>query len=255
MKRFSVTLLATLLLATGSLNAAEDLWFGLRGGPSIPRLSSGGNEVSRDYTSRLAPNFGVVAECGLTKGLALQLELNYSGQGGIRDGVQPITRTLPGLPPLPPGHYLYADFKNEAILNYLEVPIMLKWRHDLSEHWRCYVEGGVFFGYLLDAEQRTRGTSQLYVDANRTPLTVGGQPLPPMPFDADTNIKDDLQDFNWGVTAGLGLAYLFTPQHQLFLDIRGEYGLRGVQRDTETNGDSNVGAAIFSIGYLFNFGR
>ncbi len=255
MKRMLAGGMAVVWLAAGSAGAADELWFGLRGGPSLPRLSSGGNEISQDYSSRLAPNIGIVAACSLTTCLSLQLEVNYSGQGGERDGVQPITQVPPGLPPLPPGSYLYGDFNNEAILNYLEIPVMLKWHHDLSEHWRCYVVGGVFFGYLIEAEQRTRGTSQIYVDKNKTPLTVGGLPLPPMSFDANTNVKDDINDFNWGVTAGLGLAYLITPKHQLFLDIRGEYGLRTIQRDTEANGSSNVGAAIFALGYMYNFGK
>jgi hypothetical protein len=255
MKSIPVGITAALLLAAGTGWAADEFWLGLRGGPALPRLSSGGNEISEDYSSRLAPNFGVVAEYTLTSHLSLQLEVNYSGQGGIRDGVQPITQVPPGLPPLPPGSYLYGDFKNEAILDYLEVPVMLKWNHPLSEHWRCYVEGGLFFGYLLKAEQRTRGTSQIYVDKNRTPLTIGGMPLPPLSFDANTNVKDDINDFNWGVTAGLGIAYLMTPKHQIFFDLRGEYGLRTIQRDTDANGSSNVGAAIFTCGYMYNFGR
>ncbi|MCX7009404.1 MAG: hypothetical protein NTY53_19540 [Kiritimatiellaeota bacterium] len=57
------------------------------------------------------------------------------------------------------------------------------------------------------------------------------------------------------MTAGIGIAYLVTPQHQFFFDLRGEYGLRAIQRDTGDNGSSNVGAAIFSVGSMFNFGK
>ena len=248
----AVTLAA---LAAGPAARAGDLWIGLRGGPSIPRLSSGDNEVSRGYSSRLAPNFGLMAELGLADHLSLQLEVDYSGQGGQRDGLQPITQSPAGLPPLPPGQYLYGDFKNESILNYLEIPLMLKWHWDLSEHWRCFVEGGAFIGFLLDAEEHTRGTSQVFVDANGTPLAMNGQVLPPVSFDANTDVKSDLNEVNWGIIGGVGVAYLFNQQHQILLDLRGEYGLRAVQKDTATNGSSNTGCAVLSVGYVFNFGR
>lgn len=246
---------SVLVLAVGQTGQAEDFWLGVRGGPSIPRLSNGGNEISRGYNSRLAPNFGVVAEYYLTRHVSLLAELDYSGQGGVRDGVQPITQSPEGLPPLPPGQYLYGDFRNESILNFLEIPVMLKADWELSDHWRVFIEGGVFIGFLLDAEEHTRGSSQIYVDQNRTPLAVNGRPLPPVSFDSTTDNLGDLNKVNWGVTAGAGITYVFLQRHQLFLDIRGEYGLRSVQKDTAANGNSNTGNAVFSLGYKYCFGR
>jgi len=248
-----VTLAAT--LAVGPLVQADELWIGLRGGPSIPRLSSGGNEISRGYSSRLASNLGLMAEYALTDHVALQLEVDYSGQGGLRDGVQPITQAPAGLPPMGPGQYLYGDFKNESVLNYLEIPLMLKGQWWWSGHWRFFVEGGAFVGFLLDAEERTRGASQVYVDQNGTPLRMNGQALPPVSFDADTNIKSDINEVNWGIVGGVGVVYRFNDQHQIMLDLRGEYGLRAIQKDTAANGESNTGNAVFSLGYMFNFGR
>ena len=234
---------------------ADDWWVGVRGGPSMPRLTGGGNEISSGYSSRLAPNFGLMTEYSLMDHLSIQLEVDYCGQGGVRDGLQPITQSPAGMPPLPPGQYLYGDFRNESILNYLEIQLMLKCHWDYSEHWRCFVEGGVFVGFLLDAEEHTRGSSQIFVDQNRTPLAVNGQPLPPVSSDPTTDNLGDLNKVNWGVIAGVGVAYLFNQQHQLFLDLRGEYGLRAVQKDTATTGSSNTGNAVLSLGYMFNFGR
>ena len=57
------------------------------------------------------------------------------------------------------------------------------------------------------------------------------------------------------VTAGVGVTYLFTPNHQFFLDLRGEYGLRAVQKDTATNGSSSTGCAVLALGYKYSFGR
>ncbi len=50
-------------------------YIGFKGGVSIPQLSSSqDNELSRDYKSRVAPNFGGFVEIGLTK-----LKLRFSG--------------------------------------------------------------------------------------------------------------------------------------------------------------------------------
>lgn len=233
---------------------AGDLWLGVRAGPSVPRLSGGGNEISRGYDSIVAPNGGLVADYFLTSGSSLLIEVDYSGQGGERKGLQPITQTPQGLPDLPPGQLLYGDFKNKSILNYLEIPVMGKCEWGSGEHWRCFVEAGPYVGYLLNAKEESRGTSQIYVDQQRTPLAIDGQPLPPMSFDASTNVKSDLHRINAGITAGIGTAYLFNANNQVFLDLRGEYGLTTIQKDTFDNGSSHTGNAVLSLGYKVRFG-
>jgi len=179
MKKVIPVVLLMVAGMVGPTSRADEFLLGVRGGPSIPQLSDGGNDISRGYSSRLAPNFGLVAEYYFASHLSLVAEIDYSGQGGVRKGVQPITQSPEGLPPLPPGQYLYGDFRNESILNYLEIPLMLKVDLEMCEHWRVYAEGGLFIGFLLDAEEHTSGSSPIYVDQNRTPLTVGGHPLPP----------------------------------------------------------------------------
>src|ERR1019366_8875318 len=75
------------LMVTRTAHAQE--WaFGVRGGPSIPRLSGGGNEVSRGYSSILALNFGLVAERSFSSRFSVLAEVDYSGQGGERRGLQ-----------------------------------------------------------------------------------------------------------------------------------------------------------------------
>jgi hypothetical protein len=254
MRKILCAMTAVMILTAYHASNAENLWVGLRAGPSIPRLSGGNNEVSRGYSSILAPTFGVIAEYPLTDRFSIQGELDYSGQGGVRKGMQPITIAAEGLPQMPPGQYLYASFKNESVLYYLEIPLMAKYHWEASEHWRYYVAGGPYLGFLLSAEQKTRGVSKLYLDSNGTPLSMGGQELPAMSFDANTKVKSDLNGVNAGITGGVGLEYLINERNQIFMDIRGEYGLRSVQKNTARDGASNTGAAVFSFGYKFVFG-
>jgi hypothetical protein len=254
MKRIRGTVALVLVLAAYRGADARQLWVGLRGGPSIPQLSGGGNEISRGYSSILAPNFGILVEYPFTQRFSVQAELDYSGQGGQRKGLQPITQSPEGLPPLPAGQYLYADFTSKSILNYLEIPVMAKVRWGAPGQWQWFAEGGPYVGFLLNAEQKTQGTSLIYTDQNRTPLTVEGQALPPMSFDASTDVKDGLRTVNMGITAGVGWSYWATPRSQVFLEVRGEYGLMRIQKDT-ANGSSNTGSAALLLGYMVCLGH
>ena len=244
-----------LTLATAQAVVAGDLWLGVRGGPSLPQLSGGGNEVSRDYSSILAPNLGLVVDYFFTKHWALQVEVVYSVQGGEREGLQPITQTPPGLPANPLGPYYYADFDNKSLLEYLEIPIMAKYQAELSKHWRGFAQGGPYVGFMLSAEQRTRGFSQIYLTEYRTPLIDPRTEQPVASnFHANTDVMGDLNTVNAGITAGLGVGYMLSDRQQVFLEIRGQYGLIPLQEDTDKNGESHVGAAVFSLGYMLHLG-
>lgn len=238
------------LLAAGA--AAGEVGVGSRGGLSVPKLHGGGNEISEGYESILAPNVGLAGELRWNNTWSVLLEVQYSVQGGERDEVQPVTGSLPELPPMPPGRYIYADYSSKSVLEYLEIPLMLRWRYSLSDRVGLYAQGGPYVGFLLAAEQQTRGTSALFVDKNGLPLAINGRPLPPVSFDRDTDVKDDLNAFNWGLTAGVGVEYKVADGHWLHFDIRGEYGLRYVQKD-DRNGESHTGCASFLLGYQYRF--
>ncbi len=234
MKRLLCSAVLAVLTAACGVANAQNLWIGLRGGPSIPRLSEGGNEISSGYESILAPNFGIMAEFFLAEHFSVQSEINYSGQGGARNGLQPITIDMEGIPQLPPGQYLYGDFKNKSILNYLEIPIMGKYHWEASPRRSYFVEGGPYIGFLLNATQETRNSSLLYTDKNRTPLTIEGQALPPVSFNADTDTKNDLNKVNAGITAGFGTAYQVSPSDQVFLESFDAPSLLSITPDVTT---------------------
>jgi hypothetical protein len=51
---------------------------------------------------------------------------------------------------------------------------------------------------LLNAAQKTEGTSQLYLDkAGTQPVGIQGQPMPARSFKADTDIKKDINPFKF----------------------------------------------------------
>ncbi|WP_188933128.1 porin family protein [Puia dinghuensis] len=245
MRKFCSLLVMVCLLHITAVNA-QSAWLGLKGGLSIPNLSGGGgNPLSSNYTSRLAANFGLLSEFTLTHRFSLQAELNYAGQGGKRDGLQPITN----LPPeyqqfVPPGSYLYANFDNKAVLDYLELPVMAKltW----GTPFQFYVNAGPYLGYLLHAAEKTSGNSQIYADSHGQQAL----PVPAQSFDGNTDVTSSIKRWNVGVTGGLGLAKPLGLRNRLFFDARFEYGFINIQKYS-SDGKNNTGNVLLSIGYAY----
>ncbi|SEW40953.1 porin family protein [Chitinophaga arvensicola] len=245
---FKWLLPALLLFCCTQANAQVDL--GVRGGISIPNLTAGGSEsnpLNTGYSSRQGPDFGIFGEYHLSKLFSIEAMISYSSQGGKKNGLQAFppdpTKFPPGAP-LPT--YLYADFKSQAKLNYLMVPILAKfgWNLGPTSPLRLYVDAGPFFGFLVGAKQVTSGNSAIFLDE------AGTQPAaPPESFDRTTDIKNQLNTFNFGVSGNVGLAYLF-GRNQIFVEGGGNYGFLNIQKGT-ANGKNNTGAGTVSLGYAY----
>ncbi|MFY0255051.1 porin family protein [Chitinophaga sp. 30R24] len=246
-------LLPALFLFCGlKANAQFDL--GVRGGVSIPNLTAGSgrseNPLNSGYSSRQGPDFGILGEYHISKLFSIEAMVSYSAQGGKKNGFQalPSENFAPMAPPgIPLPTYLYADYKSEARLNYLMVPILAKfgWNLGPKSPLRLYIDAGPFFGFLLHAKQVTSGSSIIYLDEGKQqPVTPG-----PVSLDAVTNITNQLHTFNVGVSGNLGLAFQF-GRNQIFIEGGGNFGFLNIQKGT-ANGKNNTGAATASLGYAF----
>ncbi|HQT92388.1 MAG TPA: porin family protein [Candidatus Kryptobacter bacterium] len=243
---FSLLILTALLMPQSS-NAQVRI--GIQGGLSVPDLSGGNNEISQGYTSRLAPNFGISADFGITNNFSIEPQVNFDGQGGQRNGLQPITNLPPELPALPNGDYYYASFNNMSILNYLEIPILVKYTFELGG-FGLDVNAGPYVGFLLNATEKTSGRSQIDVDKNGTPLTVSGFLVPPQSFDASTDVTNSINQVNFGIAGGVGIILPVSTRGCLSLDLRGLYGLTNVQKYAQ-DGTSHTGNLVVSLGYSY----
>ncbi len=257
MKRTYLTLLGLLLVAGALSLVKAQTSIGIMGGRSVPNISGGTNELSQDYVSRIAPHFGITIEHDLSDRFSIQPGIIYDGQGGQRNGFQPITST--SLPPLPSGGYYYADFNNTAILNYIEVPVLVRYKFDAFQlHFQ--VNAGPYAGYLLNATQKTGGTSLIYVDKNRDPLMVPVPPAyttyvqaPAQSFDASTDVTSSINRFNAGIEGGAGILLPVSDSQTLSLEIHGLYGLTNIQRYA-IDGTNHTGNLLLSMGYSFEMG-
>ncbi len=251
MKKATLSLCGLLcLVGAYSLTDAQTR-VGILFGPSVPSLSGSSNELTQGYVSRLALQFGVTYERDLSESFSIQPEILFDGQGGQRNGLQPVTSSP--LPPLSSGGYYYADFKNSSILNYLEVPVLLRYRFG----GQFQVNAGPYFGYLLSATQKTSGTSLIYVDKNRTPLSIPVPPdytqtvqAPPQSFNASTDVMDSIHRFNAGIEAGVGVSVPVANAQSLSLEVHGLYGMTNIQKYA-ADGTNRTGNLLISVGYSF----
>lgn len=247
MKKITLFLFVLVNILSVEFAHSQNFTLGLRGGISIPNLTAGGaekNPLNTGYSSRLGPDFAIFGEYKISSLFSIEPMIEYSSQGGKKDGLQAFPNPMGSTPP-----YLYANFKSEAKLNYLLVPILAKFGWNLSSHSpvRFYFDAGPFAGFLLSAHQVTSGSSIIYADPQGTiPASPSAQP-----FDANNNIKDQLNTFNFGVSGNLGFAYHFSKSN-VFIEGGGNYGLLNIQKGT-ANGKNQTGAGTVAVGYGYSF--
>jgi Outer membrane protein beta-barrel domain len=253
---FRITLsLSFFLFFVSEVSLAQNFKWGVKGGLSLPNLTSnGGSDVSKGYKTISGPDFALVGDYNLSERVSLETSLEWSTQGGQKSGLQ----TIPASPELaqyfPPGsdaQYLYANFTSTVRLQYIMLPVLLKYNFDIgnSGKWRWYIDGGIFGGLLVTAKASAEGSSKVYFDKNET-NEVGNVTVQ---FDSTGDIKNQLHKGNVGVEGNLGLLYQI-KNVSVFAEGGGNYGFIDLQKNSQ-NGINHTGALIFRIGILLSVRR
>ena len=254
MKPFQKLLLAVSALMVSGAICAQNLSLGARGGISIPNLSAGGSEsnpLNTGYQSRLGGDAAIFAEFHITPVFSIEPMVEFSSQGGKKEGMQafPIPIEYASMFPQGSVKYLYADYKSEARLNYLLVPVLAKvgWNLHNAPHLKLYFDAGPFAGFLLSAHQVMSGSSNIYADPKGQQQLTSG----PQSFDSTKDIKDQLNTFNFGISGNLGVAYYFVNS-SIFIEGGGNFGFLNIQKGSE-NGKNHTGAGTVDVGYAYRF--
>lgn len=246
------------LLSVSTVTAQNQKeYLGLKAGISIPNLSAKGsnqNPINTGYTSRLGPDFEVFFETAITKTFSFSPGIEFSSQGGKKDGFQAFATPGNYAAFFPPGQappYLYANYNSEAKMNYLMFSVLAKfnWPYNSKSPFSIYIDIGPFGAYLISAHQFTSGSSVIYADEERQqPLTPG-----PQSFDNKEDIKPDLHKGNFGIEGDFGMSLSLT-KGRIFLEGGANYGFLNIQKGT-ANGKNQTGAAIIRTGYAYGFGK
>lgn len=145
-----------------------------------------------DLKSITGLNLALFAEFGLTDGFAIQPEINFIQKGST------VEASFTG----------NADVKIEARINYLEVPVLAKFRFG-SDKLDIQVFAGPSIGYALSGRAKT--------------TLAGVKASEKIEFDNDID-DDGVRDQRWDISAVLGLGgSMSAGPGQIVLDVR--YGL------------------------------
>ena len=250
----SLAILEFLILSFSGNNTlnAQYLDFGIKGSWCMPYLSRGTNEISRDWQSRSVLNFGVFGSTYVSKNISIQIEVNYASQGGQKNGIQPIPEGA--IHSWLSGTTLYANFNSIVKLNYLEVPITIKYSFPRGSPLTYHFIAGTFLGYLINEHNKTVEISRIFIDQNGNMLMIPDRKnpgqwieIPAQNFDANMTISQDYNIINFGITCGVGWSQEIR-NGSFFLDVRGYYGMINIQKYS-ANGKNNIRAVELSLGY------
>jgi hypothetical protein len=269
---------------------AQSINLGVRGGLAIPSIMSGSeNPLSAGYSSRLAGNGGIFTEIGITDVFSLRFGVEYTGQGGKRDGVQAMssnrlimdvatrmganiteeTVAMLGQMAAYVPQIFYADVNNTVKFDYLMLPLSLQAGKTLGNGpFGIYVNAGPFVSFLMSGEQVSEGSSKLYAGADKAgtlweniPAEIRSQITAGVPELAHTlengtefgtsDITGEIRPVNLGIHGNIGLSYRWGGRNRLFIEAGGNYGFIRIQKD-KSNGVNRIGSANVAIGYSFN---
>lgn len=243
--------------------AQQNIYLGLKGGISIPNLSSGSTAQSdwdEGYSSRIGPNLGVLGEFQFSNTFSMQPEIDFIGEGGKRNGIQPFSVPDKYLAAFQAAFktdrdYVFSDYNNVSRINYLQIPVMAKFNFPLNQNQRLkfFVQAGPFISFLVGAKQLVK-TADLKVYQDK----AGQQQIPPeavaaffgTKLDTAINAKGELHKTNVGVQGAIGLSYNFGPG-KLFIEGGGNYGFIDMQKGAE-HGKNRIGAATVALGYALS---
>ena len=225
--------------------------FGVKAGLSVPNISTGSDNIfTQEFGSISAFGVGVFLNVPISGSFSFQPEFLFAVKGGKRNGLQPIpdTRVPAALSALlPSGLVPYATFDNKSLLNYIEIPLLLKYTSQGRKGISVF--GGPYIGFIALAKQKIRGSSALYLDPGATQaVSLPGASAPlVLSFDQDVDIEDEIASSNFGVQGGLDL-FTHSGDTKIFLQGAFSLGFTKIQKDTRF-GESQVGSVTFSLGF------
>jgi hypothetical protein len=261
MKKFLILIAGFTALLSKASFAQQSTYLGIKGGLSIPSLSAGAtkNDWNTDYMSRLGPHFGAFATVPITQHFSIVPEFNFSGQGGKRNSIQPMSipeqyLTLFQNTFNTDKDYLFANLNNVSRINYLQIPVHLRYSRPiaLKGNLSFHVQAGPYLGYMVSAKQIVGSESlSVYMDA------AGEKQIPEAlvaeffgtSIDTIIDAKNDLYRWNFGVSGAVGLTYNFN-KGQLILEGGGNYGFRYIQKGSD-HGENRIGAGMVVLGYAY----
>jgi hypothetical protein len=198
-----ILLVSLVMLLAVSVSFSQ---FGIKGGINLATVSGADKSLGGiDPTRKLGLAGGISYRIGLIAGLAIQPEVMYIQKGAIYEGSMSY------------GGYSISG-KTTLKGDYIDIPVLVKFNLPIPV-FSPYIEGGVSYGILLSAKQKTE---------------AGGQ-------SNETDIKDQLSKSDVSLIVGIGVEFLI-----LEIDARMVLGQTKLGKDSD--------AKVFNNGIILTAG-
>ena len=209
------------------------------------------NEKATPYKRIVSPDLGLLINFPIESDLSLQAEVNYRTQGGKRTGIEKLTQAEMNRYHLPATMDLYANLHNRITLNYLDIPVLIKFTK--GNKLKYYMAFGPSISYLVSAKRVSNGESLVYTDeAGISILKQDGYSATTISQkETTTNIKGDIKKINLAFQAGWGMEYK-TNAGSFFIETKLLLGATNIQANTATNGKTQNTGFLLSAGYMIN---
>lgn len=179
-----IILFASLFIFSGKIQAQVPFTFGVKAGVSLSTSSID------DYDMLVGLSSGVVMDYNFSKNIFIRTGLDFTMKGAKYDS---FTETMgnDGLV-----RYIYDQ---RAVLNYLQIPIMLGYRHRVAHDTHIYISGGTYFAHgVYGKGEYTLKT--IKVEGNNQTGDIVKEK-----FDDFDDMY--LKNFDWGVVGAIGAEY------------------------------------------------
>jgi len=201
----NLQLIAVILLF--GLNAQAQLNLGVRAGVNFAKF---GPYNAVDFKSRIGGNYALVVNIPVTPILNLQFEPGFSQRGAKIDISNEGNSE---------GVLVRSDAFGKLSLSYVELPLLFQYRPKI----------GKFEGILsLGPELRVRvgkALSKVTYRNYQDGLLIFDELI-----EADLNSNNNINDFDYGLAGGAGLAYKMQTV-KIFTEVRYHLGLKKVYKD------------------------
>ncbi|WP_337966680.1 porin family protein [uncultured Flavobacterium sp.] len=222
-----IFLLFTITLITFTTTAQESkIKFGVQGGLTYSTFR--GYHSFTNEKPGLSYLFGISFQYKLNESLSLKADLNYDRKTQFTKGTSSSWYTPDN--PMPPADAIY-NFKSVTYLNYITLPIMLKF--SFTHNKSFYINGGPYLGYLIKSGMTFESSRK------QTP-------------DEDLENTKYRKSLDFGISAGFGKEFKLNDKHSIYVELRENLGLTDIANpDMPTDESMKTNSFNLITGFTF----
>ncbi|HKR04843.1 MAG TPA: porin family protein [Bacteroidia bacterium] len=220
-KNLPVAIATLIIFSSSSQGQVRKFSSGMEGGFNLSSLR-GNPFYESHHDFRTGPAGGVFIQYNLNKTYAIKTGVYFETKGSKFEVIS--------------GDHTEIIFRGKNNLDFLVIPVILK--AGTGEKLYFSVNGGFYYGYLLNQSETTEGEGDVII------------------LNAPQILRPDyFKKSEIGILAGFGIACPIKQRFLVSLEMRNNFGLNDISRFKEYNGGvTKTYSANFLFGFAFKFG-